>query len=287
LAAKINEAKLGVTATVSAGTLTITNSEGRAGEPIIIGVNSNVGITPKTYFNNASLRVGIPSTSSVSDLTKLGLKTGFVMTSPLAEDLLVFGVSGTGEASSVYLSGSYQPGTPPDELRSDKREYSIVFDSGNYILKDVLTNTEISKGAFDLESRSVSYGNWRALFEGIPTSGDQYTIKPNTDPMGDNRIAAAISRLQQDRELLPTGQTLQAYYEDIVNSVGSRLVQTEISKDAFEVTYRHAKERRDRVSGVNLDEELAELLRYQQAYQANAQVVQVASRLFDSLMQRL
>lgn len=287
LAAKINEAKLGVTATVSAGTLTITNSEGRAGEPIIIGVNSNVGITPKTYFNKASLRVGIPSTSSVSDLTKLGLKTGFVMTSPLAEDLLVFGVSGTGEASSVYLSGSYQPGTPPDEFRSDKREYSIVFDSGNYVLKDVLTNTEISKGAFDLESRSVSYGNWRALFEGIPTSGDQYTIKPNTDPIGDNRIAAAISRLQQDRELLPTGQTLQAYYEDIVNSVGSRLVQTEISKDAFEVTYRHAKERRDRVSGVNLDEELAELLRYQQAYQANAQVVQVASRLFDSLMQKL
>jgi flagellar hook-associated protein FlgK len=231
--------------------------------------------------------VGIPSTSNVSDLTKLGLKTGFVMTNPLAEDLLVFGVSSTGEASSIYLSGSYQSGVVPEELRSDKREYTVLFDSGNYVLKDVLTNTEISRGAFDLETRSVSYGNWRALFEGIPTSGDQYTIKPNTDPIGDNRVAAAISALQQDRGLLTTGQTLQAYYEDIVNSVGARLVQTEISKDAFEVTYRHAKERRDRVSGVNLDEELAELLRFQQAYQANAQVVQVASRLFDSLMQRL
>ena len=287
LAAKINAANLGVTATESAGKLTITNTEGRAGESIIIGTDSNVGITPKTYFNNASLRVGIPSTSNVSDLTKLGLKTGFVMNNPLAEDLLVFGVSSTGEASSIYLSGSYQSGAVPEELRSDEREYTVLFDSGNYVLKDVLTNTEISRGAFDLETRSVSYGNWRALFEGIPTSGDQYTIKPNTDPIGDNRIAAAMSALQQDRGLLTTGQTLQAYYEDIVNSVGARLVQTEISKDAFEVTYRHAKERRDRVSGVNLDEELAELLRFQQAYQANAQVVQVASRLFDSLMQRL
>ncbi len=287
LATKINAANLGVTATESSGKLSIVNTDGRAGEPIIIGVDSNVGITPKTYFNNASLRVGVPSTSSISDLTKLGLKTGFVMTSPLAEDLLVFGVSNTGEPSSVYLSGSYQSGAVPADQRSDKREYSMLFDSGNYVLKDVLTNTEISKGAFDLETRSVSYGNWQAIFEGIPTSGDQYTIKPNTDPIGDNRIAAAISRLQQDRELLTTGQTLQAYYEDIVNSVGSRLVQTEISKDAFEVTYRHATERRDRVSGVNLDEELAELLRFQQAYQANAQVVQVASRLFDSLMQRL
>jgi len=287
LATKINDAKVGVTVTESAGKLTITNTEGRAGEPITIGADSNVGITPKTYFNSAALRVGIPSTSSVSDLTRLGLKTGFVMTSALAEDLLVFGVSSTGEASAVYLSGSYQTGTPPAALRADKREYSITFDSGNYILKDVLTSTEVAKSTFDLETRAVSFGNWRALFEGIPTSGDQYTVKPNTDPVGDNRIAAAISKLQQDRDLLSTGQTLQAYYEDIVNSVGTRLVQTEISKDAFEVTFEHARERRDRVSGVNLDEELAELLRFQQAYQANAQVVQIASRLFDSLMQRL
>jgi flagellar hook-associated protein 1 FlgK len=49
----------------------------------------------------------------------------------------------------------------------------------------------------------------------------------------------------------------------------------------------HATQARDRVSGVNLDEELADLLRFQQAYQANAQVIQAASKLFDSLMQRL
>ena len=64
-------------------------------------------------------------------------------------------------------------------------------------------------------------------------------------------------------------------------------VQAEIGKNAQKVVFDHANEARARVSGVNLDEELSDLLRYQQAYQANAQVIQTAGRLFDSLIQRL
>ena len=69
--------------------------------------------------------------------------------------------------------------------------------------------------------------------------------------------------------------------------MGSLTVQAEIAKDAQQVVFDHARASRDRVSGVNLDEELADLLRYQQAYQANAQVIQFANRLCDSLLQRL
>jgi flagellar hook-associated protein 1 FlgK len=64
-------------------------------------------------------------------------------------------------------------------------------------------------------------------------------------------------------------------------------VQAEIGRDATRTVKDHAREARERVSGVNLDEELADLLRYQQAYQANAQVIQAASRIFDALLQRL
>jgi len=63
--------------------------------------------------------------------------------------------------------------------------------------------------------------------------------------------------------------------------------QADISQQAQKVVLTHATQARDSVSGVNLDEELADLLRYQQAYQANAQVIQTASKLFDSLLQRL
>ena len=64
-------------------------------------------------------------------------------------------------------------------------------------------------------------------------------------------------------------------------------MQAEVARNAQQVVYEHAVEARDRVSGVNLDEELADLLRFQQAYQANAQVIQTANRIFDALLQRL
>jgi len=151
----------------------------------------------------------------------------------------------------------------------------------------VATGTVVSEGQFDPVSRSIRYGNWSLNLSGIPATGDVFTVQPTQDALGDNRNAAAFVQLQ-DRTDVMTGQgTFQQSYETLVNRVGSLSVQAEVSKNAQQVMVDHATQARDRVSGVNLDEELADLLRYQQAYQANAQVIQAASKLFDSLMQRL
>ena len=61
-------------------------------------------------------------------------------------------------------------------------------------------------------------------------------------------------------------------------------MQASISRDAQEVLTDEARDTRDSVSGVSLDEEAADLLRFQQAYQANAQVIQAANRLFDAIL---
>ena len=58
-----------------------------------------------------------------------------------------------------------------------------------------------------------------------------------------------------------------------------------IARDALEIIQTQAIEARDRVSGVNLDKEAADLIRFQQAYQASAQVMQVATKLFDTVLQ--
>jgi flagellar hook-associated protein 1 FlgK len=121
----------------------------------------------------------------------------------------------------------------------------------------------------------------------VPSDGDRFTIARNDDALGDNRMISLIAQLQFDRNLLPSKQTVQQEYEDLVNRVGVLTVQAEVGRDAQKVVFDQARENRDRVSGVNLDEELSDLLRYQQAYQANAQVIQTATRLFDTLMQRL
>jgi flagellar hook-associated protein 1 FlgK len=133
----------------------------------------------------------------------------------------------------------------------------------------------------------VRYDNWSITLENVPSDGDRFTISRNDDALGDNRMISRIAQLQFDRTLLPSKQTVQQEYEDLVNRVGVLTVQAEVGRDAQKVVFDQARENRDRVSGVNLDEELSDLLRYQQAYQANAQVIQTATRLFDTLMQRL
>jgi flagellar hook-associated protein FlgK len=205
----------------------------------------------------------------------------------LAEDLLVFGVDSRGTAAAVSLSGTYAVGTPPAELLPDSRTYSLNFERGNYRLVDTATGTQVAAGVFDTNTRSVQYANWSVALQTLPSDGDSFTILPNDDASGDNRVISQIGNLQYDRSLLPSNQTVQQEYEDLVNRIGVQAVQAEIGRDAQKVVFDQAQESRDRTSGVNLDEELSDLLRYQQAYQANAQVIQTASRLFDALMQRL
>lgn len=289
LVRKINDAQLGVTAAIDGAEIVLTNSTGQSGLPFTIGRNS-LGLEEKTYFNDADLSIDFdPAVTTTQSLKNLGLRPGFVMRDGLAEDLLVFGIdSATGRASSVSISGSYSAGSVPTGLVTDTREYEIVFDATNgYEIIDSTTETVVSAGVFDLTNRTIEYGIWKTTFGGIPAGGDRFIIKPTVDALGDNRTASLIAQIQSRRDLLPSKQTLQEEYEGLVNRIGSLTVQAEIGRNAQKVVYDHAQQSRDRVSGVNLDEELSDLLRFQQAYQANAQVIQTANRIFDSLLQRL
>ena len=269
----------------------VTQREVSAGQPIVVGANT-VGLEEKTYFNDDDIRLDIvadgdKTTDERAAFASLGFRSGFVMREAIAEDLLVFGVDKNGSAQKLSLSGTYTVGSPPDELKPESRTYSLEFIDGNYRLIDSLTATEVSAGKFDSASRTVRYGSWAVTLGSVPTTGDKFTILKNDDAAGDNRIASLIANLQFDRTMLASKQTVQQDYEDLVNKVGVLTVQAEIGRDAQQVVFTQAQENRDRISGVNLDEELSDLLRFQQAYQANAQVIQTASRLFDSLMQRL
>ena len=264
----------------------LTNGDAASGAPIVIGANT-VGIAQKSHFNDRAIQIDLAAGADRSIFGSLGFRSGFVMREPLAEDLLVFGVNSDGSAAAVSLSGTYAVGTPPAELLPDSRTYSLQFERGNYRLVDTATGTQVAAGVFNTNTRSVQYANWSVALQTLPSDGDSFTILPNDDASGDNRVIAQVANLQYDRSLLPSNQTVQQEYEDLVNKIGVQAVQAEIGRDAQKVVFDQAQENRDRVSGVNLDEELSDLLRYQQAYQANAQVIQTASRLFDTLMQRL
>jgi len=285
---KINDANIGVTASKASPNLSIKNSSGQAGKLFTIGDNS-INFVQGDVFDSSSVAIDFDPSSSSADLAKFGLRRGFAMKAPLAEDLLVFGIKDTnGLPAELSLSGTFDKVDIPKALQPDQREYQIRFDGKNgYTITDVATSTEVGSGTLDLTTRTLQYGNWSLAFNGLPEGGDTYTVQPTQDPLGDNRIASALGNLQNRKDLLDSDQTLQQEYESLVNKVGALTVQAEVGKNAQKVVFDHANEARARVSGVNLDEELSDLLRYQQAYQANAQVIQTAGRLFDSLIQRL
>ena len=81
------------------------------------------------------------------------------------------------------------------------------------------------------------------------------------------------------------GKTIANNYIDQINSVGNFSQQATITQQALQVVNDQAVAARDKVSGVNLDEEAAALIRYQQAYQACAKALQVSGQLFDTIEQ--
>jgi len=70
-----------------------------------------------------------------------------------------------------------------------------------------------------------------------------------------------------------------------VNDVGNAAQQARITQQALTVVNDQAKSARDKVSGVNLDDEAADLIRFQQAYQAAAKALQISGQLFDAIVQ--
>nr|MBS0020071.1 flagellar hook-associated protein FlgK [Gammaproteobacteria bacterium] len=102
--------------------------------------------------------------------------------------------------------------------------------------------------------------------------------------VGDNRNALQLAHLQQDLALENGSATLAGAYGQLVASVGAITQKAEAQRSAQEVLLNQVTDARDAVSGVNLDEEAANLLRYQQAYEASARFIAAADATFNSLL---
>jgi flagellar hook-associated protein 1 FlgK len=81
------------------------------------------------------------------------------------------------------------------------------------------------------------------------------------------------------------GKTRGTAYIDQINNVGNLSQQASINQQALTVVNTQAVAARDKVSGVNLDQEAADLIRFQQAYQASAKALQISGQLFDAINQ--
>jgi flagellar hook-associated protein 1 FlgK len=122
---------------------------------------------------------------------------------------------------------------------------------------------------------------------GTPQQGDRFNIAFNAGGVSDNRNAQSIVALQTKATIGgygTTGATYNQAFGGLVERVGSLTAQVRTNSAASEAVLKQAQDNRDSLSGVNLDEEAAKLIQFQQYYSASAQVIQVARSLFDTLI---
>jgi flagellar hook-associated protein 1 FlgK len=168
-----------------------------------------------------------------------------------------------------------------------------VVDPANPNLRAAATITFPTAGTYSVNGgpaqaftpgTTISANGWSLVLEGTPAAGDTFTIANNTNGVGDNRNFLALNDALASGYLEGGKLTINEGIGRVVSDVGVQTRQAQVSRDALQVVQNDTIAARDAISGVNLDEEAANLVRYQQAYQAAAQVVQVAGTIFDTLL---
>jgi len=238
-------------------------------------------LTGKWDGNATPIELGFASGGTPASLAQLGFRTAATVKGAVKDDLLVF-VTGAGSAA---VSARYA-GAPVDAKQSLRAQpMELKFTSATrYTITDKNTGTVVAERNFDplkLEP-GVQYQGLQLSFTSAPKSGDIFVLDGNRDGTGNNENMLALAALEQ--KAMVGSKTLSGAYLDHVNEMGNIARQASIAKTALKVVNEQATVARDAIAGVNLDQEAADLIRFQQAYQAAAKVLQIAGTLFDNVL---
>ena len=223
-----------------------------------------------------------PNTGSPFDLSIVGLRTAAYIEGKVPDDLQVF-VTGEGKAS-IAASFAGQPTDPQQKLRA--QNLVVTFDAADhYTIKDSATGTVLAERHYDntVLNPVVNYQGLAIKFTRAPDVGDVFAVDGNHDGLGNNENMLVMADLSKKGVI--GNKSFSDSYIDQVNTVGNAAQQAKITQQALTVVNAQAKQSRDKVSGVNLDDEAADLIRFQQAYQAAAKSLQISGQLFDSIVQ--
>jgi flagellar hook-associated protein 1 FlgK len=195
--------------------------------------------------------------------------------------------------------------TDPAQLTLD--EYNIQFDSANnYYVYDKQTGTLVTSGTY-ASGNPISFDGIELTITGAITSNDEFTVSPLTDVIknfgveitdqqkiaaassdttlpGDNSNALLIVQLSQNTITDLGGATFSSYYGGLVSTIGSL---SEAASDSLTFDNNLLSElnsKRESISGVSLDEEAVNLIKFQRSFEAGAKMIQVTDELLQTLL---
>jgi flagellar hook-associated protein 1 FlgK len=131
---------------------------------------------------------------------------------------------------------------------------------------------------------NISFSGISFSISGTPANNDTFTIARNSGGVSDGSNALLLGALQSKNTIAGSTTNFGSAYGQLVSVVGNKARQLEIANVAQTSLTAQVRSSQQSVSGVNQDEETANLLMFQQMYQANAKVIQTASTIFDAIL---
>ncbi len=130
----------------------------------------------------------------------------------------------------------------------------------------------------------ISANGWSLVLDGKPAAGDQFTVTRTQAGSSDNGNAARLAAVEDAKSFNGGTITLNGAMGGLTTQVGAAARAADYSLQAQQVINENAQSTRDAISGVNLDEEAADMLQLQQAYQAASQLISAADTMFQSIL---
>ncbi len=191
-------------------------------------------------------------------------------------------VAGVNTGNGTISAGTVN--TPPPPNTNLLQPVTITFTAAGTF--DVAgAGTGNPSGVAYTAGGNITYNGWSVQISGAPAAGDVFTITPNNGGVADGRNALLLTALQTQNKLAGGTATYQGAYSQMVSQVGSKTQQTDVMAQTQSTLVQQSTLAQQGLSGVNLDEEAANLLRYQQAYQAAGKMIQIAQTLFQTVLE--
>jgi len=214
--------------------------------------------------------------------------TGIAAASPVTAE---FDVDNSGTASLDSLKvvdSAIDPDlTTTITFNSDTGDYDWEMVDGSGTVVDSGSDTWTA-------GQPISLNGFELRLNGVPESGDSITVDKTQFPASNNGNALALGAIADEAFIGRTtradgsiggGETATDAYASAMADIGVRSQSAQIAAQISATAETQARSAKEAVSGVNLDEEAARLIQFQQSYQAAAKVLQVAQSVFDTMLQ--
>lgn len=186
--------------------------------------------------------------------------------------------TGTLNAAAGFPGGGF----PFDVKVTQTNGTSAIYPAGTAV--PYTAGATLTFGA-SLPGPPADVGGISVQINGSPADSDTFTVSNNTSTSGDNRNTVLLGGLQTANTLVNGTTTYQGALASLVSEVGNKTHELDVGKTAQDNLVTQLQQAQESNSGVNLDEEGANMLRYQQAYIAAGKVMQAVKEMFDVLVQ--